>query len=86
MLGASDREMTLPDHADSVATSMETLALLHGLSPDHREVVLHLYVFEHSVRETAGLIGIPVGTVKSRHHYALNSLRSRLSEEEKQRC
>lgn len=86
ILGAGDREMTLPDHADSVAASMETLALLHGLSHVHREVVLHLYVFEHSVRETAELIGIPVGTVKSRHHYALNALRERISDAEEQRC
>ncbi len=81
IFGAGGRETTFPDHAESVATSMQTLALLHGLSPEHREVVLHLYVFEHSVRETADLIGIPVGTVKSRHHYALNALRSRLADE-----
>ncbi|MCX5372131.1 MULTISPECIES: sigma-70 family RNA polymerase sigma factor [unclassified Streptomyces] len=81
MFGADHRETTLPDHAESVATSMQTLALLHGLSPEHREVVLHLYVLEHSVRETADLIGIPVGTVKSRHHYALNALRSGLADE-----
>ncbi|QXE39161.1 sigma-70 family RNA polymerase sigma factor [Streptomyces sp. GMY02] len=81
MLGAGAEETTAPDHAESVATSMETLALLHGLTREHREVVLHLYVFEHSVQETAELIGIPVGTVKSRHHYALNALRSRLAGE-----
>ncbi|MFD5065023.1 sigma-70 family RNA polymerase sigma factor [Streptomyces sp. NPDC058394] len=78
---ADHRAGTLPDHADSVATSMHTLGLLHDLSPEHRRVLLHLYVFEHSLRETADLIGIPVGTVKSRHHYALNALRSRLAAE-----
>lgn len=83
MLGAGDRESTAPDHAESVALSMETLELLRGLTREHREVVLHLYMLEHSVRETAELLGIPVGTVKSRHHYALNALRSRLADEEK---
>ncbi|MFJ3671057.1 sigma-70 family RNA polymerase sigma factor [Streptomyces sp. NPDC090106] len=81
MFETGRREKALPDHAESVATSLHTHALLHGLSPEHREVVLHIYVFEHSVRETADLIGIPVGTVKSRHHYALNALRSRLAAE-----
>ncbi|MET8944865.1 sigma-70 family RNA polymerase sigma factor [Streptomyces sp. NPDC004542] len=75
------RAEVLPDHAESVATSIHTLALLHDLSPEHRRVLLHLYVFEHSLRETADLIGIPVGTVKSRHHYALSALRSRLAAE-----
>ncbi|MFJ2257203.1 sigma-70 family RNA polymerase sigma factor [Streptomyces sp. NPDC087844] len=81
LFGTGRPERTLPDHAESVATSMHTLALLHGLSPEHREVVLHLYVLEHSLREAADLIGIPVGTVKSRHHYALNALRRRLAAE-----
>ncbi|MDR6981222.1 RNA polymerase sigma-70 factor (ECF subfamily) [Streptomyces sp. 3330] len=82
VVGAQGQEALLPDHAESIATSIEILALLHGLTHEHREVVLHLYVFEHSVRETAALIGIPVGTVKSRHHYALNALRSRLAREQ----
>ncbi|MER5201213.1 sigma-70 family RNA polymerase sigma factor [Streptomyces sp. NPDC002755] len=78
MPGPSDGETTLPDHAESIATTMHTLALLNNLTREHREVVLHIYVFEHSVREVAELLSIPVGTVKSRHHYALNALRSRL--------
>ncbi|WP_329538518.1 sigma-70 family RNA polymerase sigma factor (plasmid) [Streptomyces sp. NBC_01450] len=78
MLGAGELHALLPDHAESIATSMETLALLHGLSREHREVILHLYVFGHTVREISRLLDIPVGTVKSRHHYALNALRSRL--------
>lgn len=81
VLGKSNRATVTPDHAESVTTSLEAHSLLRDLTREHREVILHLYICEHSVRETAELIGIPVGTVKSRHHYALNVLRTRLAGE-----
>ncbi|MEU3855308.1 sigma-70 family RNA polymerase sigma factor [Streptomyces sp. NPDC029554] len=79
VLSKSASRSAIPDHAEAVTNSMATHSLLCGLTPEHREVILHLYILEHSVRETAALIGIPVGTVKSRHHYALNILRSTLT-------
>lgn len=44
--------------------------ILERLSSDAREVMVLYYVQEKSQAEIAGLLGIPVGTVKSRLHYA----------------
>ncbi|MEU5536020.1 sigma-70 family RNA polymerase sigma factor [Streptomyces sp. NPDC020362] len=66
-----------PDHADAVLASVEAGALLRCLSPEHRKVLVHTYLVGHTIQETAHLLGIPAGTVKSRRHYALRVLRSR---------
>ncbi|MEU3979419.1 sigma-70 family RNA polymerase sigma factor [Streptomyces sp. NPDC026672] len=82
-VGADDRDVALPDHAEAVLTSVETTALLRKLSHEHREVLLHLYLCGRTLQETAEILGIPVGTVKSRRHYALNSLRARSTRSER---
>jgi RNA polymerase sigma-70 factor, ECF subfamily len=46
------------------------------LSPEHRSVIVAIFYRQLSVRETAALLGIPEGTVKSRTHHALRSLRN----------
>ncbi|MER5431740.1 sigma-70 family RNA polymerase sigma factor [Streptomyces sp. NPDC002588] len=66
------------DHADPVATSVDTMALLRHLSPEHQEVLVHTYLHDRTVQETARILGIPPGTVKSRQHYALRQLRHRI--------
>jgi RNA polymerase sigma-70 factor (ECF subfamily) len=76
-VGADDQDVTQADHADSVLLSVDLVALLRPLSIEHREVLLHTYLCGRTVQETARILGIPAGTVKSRQHYALNSLRSR---------
>lgn len=38
---------------------------------------MHTYLYGRSIQDTARLLGIPAGTVKSRQHYALVKLRSR---------
>ncbi|MGA5551042.1 sigma-70 family RNA polymerase sigma factor [Streptomyces pseudogriseolus] len=70
-------EVAQPDHAEAVLTRVEAGALLRGLTPEHREVLVHTYLYGYTVRETAQLLGVPAGTVKSRRHYALNALRRR---------
>ena len=49
-------------------------AALSGLSSAQRTVLLHVYVLDRTVPQTARLLGIPEGTVKSRLHYALREL------------
>ncbi|WP_329044526.1 sigma-70 family RNA polymerase sigma factor [Streptomyces sp. NBC_01422] len=78
-VGTEGQEMVQPDHADHVLTALEATALLHHLSPEHRQVLQYIYLSEKTVGETAQILGIPTGTVKSRQHYALNRLRARLS-------
>lgn len=75
-IGAGDRDVALPDHAGAVLTSVEAAGLLRQLSFEHREVLLHTYLCGRTAQETARILGIPAGTVKSRQHYALNILRA----------
>jgi RNA polymerase sigma factor (sigma-70 family) len=76
-VGADNQDVTQRDHADAVLASVEATALLRQLSVEHREVLVHTYLCGRTVQETARILDIPVGTVKSRQHYALNNLRTR---------
>jgi RNA polymerase sigma-70 factor (ECF subfamily) len=51
------------------------LAALEQLSPEHRGVLAHLYFAGRTWDETAQVLGVPPGTVRSRSHYALKALR-----------
>lgn len=55
------------------------LALIDDLPERHQNVVLHRYVLDLSEEETAQVLGIPVGTVKSRTSRALQRLRSAMN-------
>jgi RNA polymerase sigma-70 factor (ECF subfamily) len=52
--------------------------LIADLSPASRAVIALYYLHEMSLEETAEVLGIPLGTVKSRLSYGLESLRRRL--------
>src|SRR5436190_9901304 len=60
---------TPADHPGDLA------AALANLSADHREVLLLRYVDGLQLAEIAEATGVPLGTVKSRLHHALESLR-----------
>ncbi|WP_151483140.1 sigma-70 family RNA polymerase sigma factor [Streptomyces albicerus] len=64
------------DSTEAVHDALVARPLLRRLSPDHRAVLVHIYLCDRSIQETAGILGIPAGTVKSRHHNALRKLRS----------
>jgi RNA polymerase sigma-70 factor, ECF subfamily len=53
---------------------------LRNLSPQHRTVVVAAYYEGRPVAEIARALGVPEGTVKSRLHYGLRSLRLLLQE------
>jgi RNA polymerase sigma-70 factor (ECF subfamily) len=53
---------------------------LKALSPSHREVLNETILRDRSVNEAAEVLGIPVGTVKSRTYYALRALKVALEE------
>jgi RNA polymerase sigma-70 factor (ECF subfamily) len=48
---------------------------LAGLSPGHRAVVALHYLLGLPLPEVAAALGIPLGTAKSRLHYALGAMR-----------
>ena len=76
-VGAENQDVVQRDHADAVLASVDATALLRLLSLEHREVLVHTYICGRTVQETARILGIPAGTVKSRQHYALCNLRAR---------
>jgi RNA polymerase sigma-70 factor (ECF subfamily) len=53
-------------------------AAFDGLDPDHRIVVLLRFWQDLSLDEIADRLDVPLGTVKSRLHYALRTLRTDL--------
>jgi RNA polymerase sigma-70 factor, ECF subfamily len=56
-------------------------SMLANLRPEHREVILLVHFEGLKLREAADRLRIPVGTVKSRCYYALESLRIALEEQ-----
>ena len=69
------------DRSDEVLTSVEVTRALARLSPDHRAVLVEVYFKDRTAVEAARVLGIPVGTVKSRTYYALRLLRLMMDEE-----
>jgi RNA polymerase sigma factor (sigma-70 family) len=61
------------------------LAAVGRLSLVHREVVVLMFVVELSQAEIAAVVGVPVGTVKSRLHHARAALVRSLAELEEAR-
>ena len=62
-------------------TRDEIAGALLRLLPIHREVLLLTFVNELSYAETAGILGVPIGTVKSRLSNARRSMRTLLAAE-----
>lgn len=54
------------------------LAAIDALPTKHHVVVILHYLHDMSLSQIAEIVGCPVGTVKSRLHYALRRLRTRL--------
>ena len=68
------------DHTDRVLDAWLVSDALAQLSPEHHAVVVHAYYRGLSVAAIARILEIPEGTVKSRLHYALRSMRLALQE------
>jgi RNA polymerase sigma-70 factor (ECF subfamily) len=75
------REVAAPDELDHALQAWQLAAVIANLSTDHRAVLLELYYRGRTVQQTAQLLGIPAGTVKSRSFYALRALRLVLEEQ-----
>jgi RNA polymerase sigma-70 factor (ECF subfamily) len=54
-----------------------------ALPPKHQSVIVLYYLHGFSLQETASFLDIRLGTVKSRLHYALRSLRSTLEHDQR---
>jgi RNA polymerase sigma-70 factor (ECF subfamily) len=69
-------EPTLPDPATRIANRDQLDGAFRQLSVEHRTVVVLVHYLGMSAREAAEAMETPVGTVRSRLHYALNHLRA----------
>ncbi|GAA3859208.1 sigma-70 family RNA polymerase sigma factor [Streptomyces sedi] len=73
--GLLQRATDTPDMAETVVNRIALTGALARLGPRHRDALVHVHLCDRSRDETARLLGIPQGTVKSRVHYALSTLR-----------
>jgi RNA polymerase sigma-70 factor (ECF subfamily) len=76
-------EAELPDRSDPTIDTADRDALERAfarLKPEHRAVVVLHHHVGMPLAEIADVVRVPVGTVKSRLHYATRILRSALTE------
>jgi len=76
----SPPEPVSDDETDRTVEAWLIADALDRLSAVHREVLVECFYQGRSVAEAATRLGVPAGTVKSRTHYALRSLRLVLEE------
>lgn len=65
---------------DRALETWQITEALGTLSRDHREALIETYFRGRSVAETAAILAVAPGTVKSRTYYALRALRTALEE------
>ncbi|MCY1137034.1 sigma-70 family RNA polymerase sigma factor [Actinoplanes sp. Pm04-4] len=66
-----------PDDVASAVVAADSLRCgLAALAPHQREVVEELYVRNHTAQEAAEHLHLPLGTIRSRQHYAIRALRT----------
>lgn len=68
-------EPSTADETGTVAVREQLESGFRRLSPEHRAVIVLRLYLGLSIEETASTIGIPVGTAKSRLHYATEAMR-----------
>ena len=76
-------EPAVADPSTDVATREQLTRGFERLTADHRSVIVLRLYLGLSLEETAAAIGIPVGTAKSRLHYAIEAMRVALEADER---
>jgi RNA polymerase sigma-70 factor, ECF subfamily len=69
-------EPTMPDALGSVVDRDQLERAFRRLSIDQRTVVVLRHYLELSAEEVARTLGVPIGTVASRLHYAIQGMRA----------
>jgi RNA polymerase sigma-70 factor, ECF subfamily len=75
-----DKPPVADDETESLLRKVVVVEALQELSTAHREVLNETILRDRTVNEAAEVLGIPVGTVKSRVYYALKALKVHLTE------
>jgi RNA polymerase sigma-70 factor (ECF subfamily) len=68
------------DPVDSVLEGLAVRDAMQSLSPAHRQILELFYGQDRKQTEIAELLGLPLGTVKTRSYYALRALKLALQE------
>jgi RNA polymerase sigma-70 factor, ECF subfamily len=68
------------DPVDGVLESLAVRDAMQSLSPAHRQILELFYGQDRKQTEIAELLGLPLGTVKTRSYYALRALKLALQE------
>ncbi|HEX4898070.1 MAG TPA: RNA polymerase sigma factor [Candidatus Limnocylindrales bacterium] len=76
-----DGALEPPEHAEREELRQSIRVGVAALPPKHQSVVVLYYLHGMSLQETSDALGIALGTVKSRLHYALHALRGHLATE-----
>ncbi|HJQ47503.1 MAG TPA: sigma-70 family RNA polymerase sigma factor [Amycolatopsis sp.] len=71
---------SVDDELDRIVQGWQIGEAVQELREAHRVVIFELFYRRRSISETADLLGIPVGTVKSRSFHALKTLRHALEQ------
>ncbi len=78
--GADLEQVPADDELDRALRLMTISDAMGDLTPAHRQVLVETYFRGRDTNETAKVLGVPPGTVRSRIYYALRSLRNALEE------
>ncbi|MCM6776453.1 sigma-70 family RNA polymerase sigma factor [Nocardia sp. CDC159] len=71
----ADTRWAGPDFAEALTDGLLVADLLAGLPDAQRDAVVQVILRDRAYQDVAADLGVPVGTVKTRVHYALRSLR-----------
>jgi RNA polymerase sigma-70 factor (ECF subfamily) len=74
-------DASVPDPTSRVADALYVERMLAAIDPAQRAVVVLHYYLDLTLPETAAMLGIPVGTAKSRLNRALEVMRIRVADE-----
>jgi len=70
------QHVSVRDHADTALSGLVVKEALSALTDKYRAVIVQVYLNGRTANETATVLDIPVGTVKSRLHNAVRALRA----------
>jgi RNA polymerase sigma-70 factor (ECF subfamily) len=72
--------MTAFDDTDQTLRSMAVVDAMRELTAPHREILVQTYFYGRTVAQAADLLGLPLGTAKSRVYHGLRALRASLEQ------
>ena len=79
---ASDNKQSPAKQAERAENWQEMEQALASLPLSQRTVIVMYYINELSLQEISDVLGVPVGTIKSRLHYGRRSLKKLMTEKQ----